>query len=132
MAPADSLVVDTDVVSFIFKKDSRATPYERHLEGKRVCVSFMTVAEVYQWAISRRWGKRRIKELRQELARYVVLPYDDATAWIWGEVRSIKGRPVEAKDAWIAATALRHGMKLVTHNRRHFEGIAGLQIISEG
>jgi hypothetical protein len=57
----------------------------------------MTVAEVYQWAISRRWGKRRVKELRQELARYVVLPYDDATAWAWGEVRSIKGRPVEAK-----------------------------------
>jgi predicted nucleic acid-binding protein len=35
-------------------------------------------------------------------------------------------------DAWIAATALRHGLRLVTHNRRHFEGITGLRIISEG
>jgi tRNA(fMet)-specific endonuclease VapC len=63
MAPADSLVVDTDVVSFIFKKDSRATSYERHLDGKRVCVSFMTVAEVYEWSISRRWmhGLRRLR-----------------------------------------------------------------------
>ena len=131
MTRPDSVVVDTDVVSFIFKDDSRAEPYERLLEGKRLCVSFMTVAEVYEWAISRRWGKRRIKELRQELSRYVVLPYDDAIAWAWGEVRSIKGRPIEAKDAWIAAAALRYGLTLVTHNRRHFEGIPGLQIISE-
>ena len=35
-------------------------------------------------------------------------------------------------DAWIAAVALRNGMPLVTHNRRHFEGIPGLTVISEG
>jgi tRNA(fMet)-specific endonuclease VapC len=127
----DGVLVDTDVVSFIFKKDTREDLYRPHLAGKRVCVAFMTVAEVYQWAVSRKWGKRRIAELRQELTRYVVLPYDDAMAWNWAHIRSIKGRPVEPKDAWIAAAAVRHGLPIVTHNRRHFEGIQGLQVISE-
>jgi predicted nucleic acid-binding protein len=34
-------------------------------------------------------------------------------------------------DAWIAATALEVGAPLVTHNRRHFEEVAGLVVISE-
>jgi tRNA(fMet)-specific endonuclease VapC len=127
----DAVLVDTDVVSFIFKRDTRESLYRRHLDGKRVCIAFMTVAEVYEWAISHRWGKRRVEELRQELTRYVVLPYDDAVAWEWARVRSIKGRPIESKDAWIAAAAVRHQLPLVTHNRRHFEGIPGLQVISE-
>ena len=33
--------------------------------------------------------------------------------------------------SWIAATALRHGIPIVTHNRQHFEGISGLTVISE-
>jgi tRNA(fMet)-specific endonuclease VapC len=91
----------------------------------------MTVAELYRWAIGRNWGTKRIKELRQELAKCVVLPFDDDLAWAWARVRSIKGKPMEAGDAWIAATAIRHALPLVTHNRKHFDGIAGLRVISE-
>jgi predicted nucleic acid-binding protein len=127
----NAVVADTDVVSFVFKRDTREGLYRRHLDGKRVCIAFMTVAELYQWATSHRWGKMRVEELRQELTRYVVLPYDDDTAWEWARIRSIKGRPVESKDAWIAAVAIRRGLPLVTHNRRHFEGIPGLQVVSE-
>ena len=34
-------------------------------------------------------------------------------------------------DCWIAATALEHGLELVTHNPRDFAGIPGLIIITE-
>lgn len=40
--------------------------------------------------------------------------------------------PISAADAWIAATALLYGVPLVTHNRKDFEGIDGLVVISEG
>jgi len=33
-------------------------------------------------------------------------------------------------DLLIAATALKHNLKLLTNNRKHFAGIAGLQIES--
>jgi predicted nucleic acid-binding protein len=41
------------------------------------------------------------------------------------------GRPISAADAWIAATALHLGAPLVTHNRSHFIGVDGLNVISE-
>lgn len=65
------------------------------------------------------------------IAQYEVLGYDDATGWEWARAMSVKGRPVAPSDAWIAAVALRHGLPLVTHNRRHFEQLAGLTLISE-
>ena len=38
------VVVDTDVASFVFKRDTRARLYRPHLLGKRLYVSFMAVA----------------------------------------------------------------------------------------
>ena len=51
--------------------------------------------------------------------------------WEYAGVRAIKGHPINAGDAWIAATALRHDLPLVTHNRSDFEHIPGLAVISE-
>jgi predicted nucleic acid-binding protein len=40
-------------------------------------------------------------------------------------------RSTQHNDLWIAATALRHGLPLVTHNRRDFVDIPDLIVISE-
>ena len=53
------VVLDTDVWSFVFKRDSRAERYRVHLEGNVLCVSFQTVAELYQWAEMANWGEKR-------------------------------------------------------------------------
>ena len=128
----ENRLVDTDVLSFILKGDSRAQSYAKHLEGRVLCLCFATVAELYRWAIQKNWGPKRIDDLRRTLRRYVVLPYDDAMAWEWARVTSIPGRPVAPGDAWIAAASLRHRISLVTHNRRHFEHIPGIDVVSEG
>jgi tRNA(fMet)-specific endonuclease VapC len=41
------VIVDTDVVSYLFKGDTRAEAYRQHLRGKTLAISFMTVAELY-------------------------------------------------------------------------------------
>lgn len=125
------VLVDTDVLSFTLKRDSRAALYHQHLDGNRLHVSFATVAELYRWAIHRRWGARRVEELRAVLRGCVILRSDDRMAWEWARVMSIPGRPITPGDAWVAATALRHHLALVTHNRKHFEHIPGLTVISE-
>jgi tRNA(fMet)-specific endonuclease VapC len=130
-ADMELVIVDTNVISFMIKADTRREKYRRHLDGRQVCISFMTVAELYRWTIERSWGNKRVEGLRAELAKCVVLPYDDEMAWAWARIRSIKGRPMESGDAWIAATAIRHSLPLVTHNRKHFEGVDRLQLISE-
>jgi tRNA(fMet)-specific endonuclease VapC len=91
----------------------------------------MTVAELYRWAVERKWGRKKTAELRGKLKNYVILPHDDETAWKYAEIMSLPGHSMDSGDAWIAAAALRHGLPLVTHNRKHFEHIDGLQVISE-
>ena len=129
-----SIVVDTDVVSFIFKGDTRGVWYEPHLVGKVAIISFMTRAELNQWALLSHWGRARRERLAQYLRRFVVIHSDDHLCLQWAEVKAQarrNGTPIETADAWIAATALLHGIPLVTHNRSDYAGVEGLQIISE-
>lgn len=128
------VLVDTSVFSLVFKKDSRAELYANDLAGKRLHLSFMTVAELRLWALCRNWGPRRVESLDQALRNYVVLGIDDETARRWAEIaagqrRSGRNRQ-DRGDWWIAASALRHSMPLITHNPRDFEGIADLRVIS--
>jgi predicted nucleic acid-binding protein len=127
-----SVVVDTDVFSFLYKGDTRASAYSPHLVGVRPHLAFATVAELHRWSVTRGWSQPRTDKLRAAIAKYKVLHSDEPTAEHWARVMSLKGRPMGHADAWVAAVALRHGMPLVTHNRRHFEGIPGLAVISEG
>jgi tRNA(fMet)-specific endonuclease VapC len=125
------VLVDTDVISYVFKGDTRADLYRKHLDGQRLHVSFATVAELCRWAVQRQWGAKRVTELQGLLRGCVVLGTDDPTAWKWAEVMSIPGCPITPGDAWVAAAALRHHLPLVTHNRKHFEHIPGLTVASE-
>ena len=45
------LVVDTDVVSFLFKNHPIAKLYDSDLRGNTLVLSFMTVAELDRWVI---------------------------------------------------------------------------------
>ena len=127
------MLVDTNIISYFYRSDTRATAYEKHLAGKTLFVSFMTVAELYNWPFEKNWGEPKRQGLTQYLKNYTVLPYDDALAWAWAELvaKTCRGRPMFLQDSWIAATALRHAMPLVTHNRKHFENVPGLTVISE-
>jgi hypothetical protein len=42
-----TVLLDTDVVSFLFKGDSRGAAYAPLLRGNRLALSFMTVAELF-------------------------------------------------------------------------------------
>jgi predicted nucleic acid-binding protein len=128
------VVLDTDIVSFRFKKDTRARLYRRHLVGREPVIAFMTLAQLHAWALERRWGAARQEELARHLGQYEVYYADEALCRLWAEVwvRSRrKGRPIEVADAWIATIALSLDVPLVTHNPADFVGVEGLKIVSE-
>jgi tRNA(fMet)-specific endonuclease VapC len=86
------------------------------------------------WAYLRNWGERRLTWLEERLRAFVIVPYDHDLCRAWTTVcveRQRLGKPISVQDAWIAATALRHGVPLVTHNRPDFDHVTGLIIISE-
>lgn len=53
------IVLDTDVVSFLFKADSRAQLYLPHLDNRQWFISFMTAGELEQWALLANWSEER-------------------------------------------------------------------------
>ena len=128
------LVVDTDVISFLYKRDTRAKLYEPHLNDPPFIVSFMSLAELRRWALERGWGESRRQELEDYLTRYLVLHSDDLMCDRWAQAMisaRLLGRPIGPADGWVAATALLLDIPLVTHNGAHYTGIDGLRVISE-
>jgi tRNA(fMet)-specific endonuclease VapC len=126
------VLVDTDVVSFIFKGDTRATVYSPLLDNHLTAVSFVTIAELDRWTLGRNWGTARKEKLAEFLHEFVVIHSTRALCLKWAEVidNSVrKGHPIDSNDAWIAATALLHGVPLVTNNKAHFLWVEGLTLI---
>jgi tRNA(fMet)-specific endonuclease VapC len=125
------VVVDTDVVSFLFKNHPVAKLYDAELLGHTLVLSFMTVAELDRWVIHRKWSDARRKWLHRYLEPFVILPYHRALCTKWAEVTvaQARGCRIECADAWIAATALLHDLPLVTHNRRDYQGVPGLTLV---
>jgi tRNA(fMet)-specific endonuclease VapC len=127
------LLIDTDIASFIFKGSDYATPYQPLLRGNELALSFMSVAELYQWAKLRRWGDRRIAQLEEYLGNYVTIPTNRRLCQQWAQVRvdrQTTGRPISPQDAWIAATALQYDLPLVTHNIKDFQATPNLKLIT--
>ena len=67
-----ALVLDTNILSYIFKSDTRAALYLPHLRGHLLILSFMTVAELDQWALARNWGTPRQQKMDAYLKRYLI------------------------------------------------------------
>lgn len=129
----DAVLLDTDVFSYLLKGgDTRAELYRPHVKGKTIALSFVTVGELYVWTIKRQWGARRIADLEERLKAAVIVPYDLELCKEYARVKcSLDAQSVAGNDLWIATCAIRHSIPLVTHNRKHFEGIPRLVLISE-
>jgi predicted nucleic acid-binding protein len=129
-----AVAVDTDVASFRFKRDTRRERYRPHLDGRQLVISFMTLAELEAWAKERHWEMARRTQLGAYIAGFTIDHSDAVLCGWWATVRAIArqgARPNGVADARVAATALRNGVPLVTHNPSHFAGVAGLTIITE-
>lgn len=128
------LLVDTDVVSYLFKKDTRAALYEPHLQGRLLYISFMTRAELERWSLAHHWGKKKRGQLLEYLRDYAMIVPDADLCRTWAEVYEQvhnTGRHIGVPGAWIAATAVQFGIPLVTHNRKDYAAVNGLTLICE-
>jgi predicted nucleic acid-binding protein len=130
-----AVVVDTDVVSYLFKADSRARWYRPRLARQLRLVSFMSLAELDHWALAHHWGQPRQESFERFLQGFEIVYADRVLCRLWAEVTDRtrrKGSPMDVADAWIAATALALRVPLVTHNTEDYANVDGLTLISEG
>jgi tRNA(fMet)-specific endonuclease VapC len=74
----------------------------------------------------------RRQSLADMLSNMAVLLVDQAVANKFGEIRAVtldQGRNLPEVDLFIAATALVHGLTMVTHNVQDFAHVPGIQIV---
>ncbi len=129
-----TVVVDTNVFSYVMKGGPLAGAYAPHLQGRLAAISFITVGELYYGVEKARWGQKKRLQLETALRNFVVIPYDHEIAKCYGMIvaeRERMGRRISCADAWIAACAVRHNVPLITHNASDFEDISNLHVITE-
>jgi len=127
------VVVDTDVISFLFKNHPLASAYQNILVGRPLAVSLISLAEIEYGMDLKNWGTARRHLMRQFLARFTLLSPDSDTAMLWARIKSNcekKGRPITFADAWIAASALQLNVPLVTHNVNDYAVVDALTILT--
>lgn len=129
------VVLDTNVASLSFRGQVPSGLLPK-LTGTPTCITFVTFAEMTQWAVQRQWGPANRERLARWLSGVVVLPGSEAVAHVWGEISAyarLRGRPRPLNDTWIAAVCLVHQLPLATLNVKDFTDFAeheGLTIVT--
>jgi len=127
----EMVLLDTNIVSYVYKKHELAVAYRPMMVGRTVSVSFQTVAELKEGALRAGWSLPRLSHLESFLKRFAVIHSDNDICDHWSKLRATrKQQPISNADAWIAATALAFDLELVTHNPVDFQSIPKLRVCS--
>jgi len=93
-------------------------------------ISIITVGELCAGAHQSKRAAFNLAEARRISSEIPVYGFDFETADEYGRIHALlraKGKPIPHNDVWIAATAIRNGLTLITLDK-HFSWIDGLTI----
>jgi len=130
------LVIDTDIFVWLTRGKKQAAPYAPLVTGKRLVLSFATVAERWRGAYTQKYGAASKKKLEADIGLAVVVPPTNELTHEWARLTASArsgghplGQKSQAHDAWVAATARLFGIPLLTGNQTHFKDVDGLQLV---
>lgn len=124
------ILLDTCVLSELYKQEPLVTVYEavNSIPDEHLFISVITVGEISKGIAILQEGQRKqallkwFSTIEHEYAERV-LPITTETAAIWGKITAKaqqEGFIIHASDGLIAATALQHGLHLMTRNVKDF------------
>jgi tRNA(fMet)-specific endonuclease VapC len=126
------IVIDTNVLSFVIRRDNNFKKYRNHIVGREWHVSFMTLAELHEGVFRSGWSFDAIEAIDLHLNNCEIVFPDLNLCSEWGRIRALRrNKPIPVADCCIAATALSLNCPIVTHNPRDFVNIPGLKVIAE-
>ena len=121
-------LLDTDVLSQpVRRQGNLAVIAWLEREQSKCYTSTVVIAQIAYWVRTKE-GRTRAR-LQEWLRRSIdalegrILSFNVATAHVWADQMFLlakAGRPMPIEDSYIAATARRHDLTIVTGNDRHF------------
>lgn len=127
------VLIDTNIYVSFKRNDNSTVEAVRHLDY--IGIDVTVLAELYSGF---KYGKKE-KQNRRELEHFIntsrvhLFHHDNITAEFYSDIYlnlRKKGQPIPTNDIWIAATAMQHGLALLTFDS-HFSNIDGLIIKSD-
>lgn len=122
-------IADTSV--FIARETGR--PLAVELLPERIGVSVITIGELRAGVLAAATLEARDRRLAtlSEASKLEAIPIDEHVAEAWARLRVTlrdAGLRMGVNDSWIAATALAHGVAVITQDQ-DYAAVAGLELI---
>ena len=132
-----SYLLDTNVLSELRRKtpNPAVSAWFATRPATSLYLSVLTLGELRKGIDGVKDAARRLALsdwLQTEMSVFFmgrVLSIDEQVADRWGQLVAAARRPLPAVDSLLAATALVHGLSMVTRNAKDFEG-QGLEVIN--
>jgi tRNA(fMet)-specific endonuclease VapC len=126
-------LVDTDwIIDHLNGKESVKQKL-KELRPSGIGVSIISLAELFEGVYYSKDPSKSQSILEALLLQFEVVDIDEETCKIFGKERGRlrqEGRIIGDFDLMIASTCLRRSLTLLTNNRKHFERLKELKIIS--
>ncbi|MCE2435610.1 MAG: type II toxin-antitoxin system VapC family toxin [Candidatus Latescibacteria bacterium] len=126
------VILDTDILSAIMRRQSAVIPTARAYlrEHHQFHFSIITQYEILR-GLKAKDATRQTATFENFCSRNIILPLSEETiskaAEIYADLYK-RGELIGDADILIAASAMVHGLGIVTNNERHFQRISDLQV----
>lgn len=128
-----SYLIDTDWIINHIRGNERTTRKVEELAPGGIAVSIISHAELYTGVYRSRDFEKSQRDVQHFLSAFPSLDLKEAICQHFGKERSRlrkNGVTIGEFDLLIAATCIHHDLTLLTNNRRHFEQVEDLRILS--
>ena len=121
------ILLDTNICIYIInaKPPAMLARFQQYRMGD------IGLCSVVALGVAKSGSARNRQALEMFLAPLIILPFDAAAVWVYGDLRADlerRGTPIGSLDTMIAAHALSQQALLVTNNTREFAKVPGLRM----
>jgi predicted nucleic acid-binding protein len=128
------LIIDTSLVIKL-EREGASLEFNPTFDPDAAAISVVTVSEllVGTYRAGAAQSARRTAFVESVLERFEALPITRSVARIHAQITANlmdSGQMIGQQDRWIAATAIESGATVATLDRKDFDRIPGLQVVS--
>jgi tRNA(fMet)-specific endonuclease VapC len=124
-------LVDSDWVVDALANLPNALATLEQLASDGLAISIISLGEVLEGAYGASNPDERVRQVHQFLSGWVILGLDQGVIDVFAKERlrlRRQGNLIPDFDLLIGATAVHHGLTLLTRNQRHFGRVANLKL----